>query len=252
MARTGLFVYGFIRASEDRSTGIMGIENDGVPAEVRVIVTDGVGAVVSDAAGGERPIPSRKHLGSHSRVIQAFLASIIPMSFGQVVKSAAELKKFIKKNRTALLAELEWLDGKVEMSLRVRWDVENIFEYFVDGDPELAEARDRVFGIEGQPSHADKLGLGGMFEALLTAERTKCTDQVVELMRPSTSDVKVNTPKNEKMVMDLVMLVERDGVGNFERRVHEVADTFPSQYTFEFTGPWAPFSFVELDLQPRA
>lgn len=39
------------------------------------------------------------------------------------------------------------------------------------------------------------------------------------------------------------------GLPLFERKIHEVAEKFPDQYAFEFTGPWAPFSFVELDLQ---
>lgn len=250
MARAGLFVYGFVRATEDRVTDVLGIDHDGAPGVVRIIAQGSVGAVVSDGPGGdERAVPSRKNLSGHNRVIQAFLAGITPMSFGQVVKSEAQIKKFMKKNHTAILAEIERLDDKVEMSLRVRWDVENIFEYFVKVDRELAEARDRVFQGAGTPSHAEKVELGRMFEERLSEERTRQTDQVVERMRRSAREVKVNSPKTENTVMDLVVLVDRAGLNQFERKIHEVAEAFPSQYSFEFNGPWAPFSFVGLDLQ---
>ena len=36
------------------------------------------------------------------------------------------------------------------------------------------------------------------------------------------------------------------------KRVYQVAGTFPTQYLFDFSGPWAPFNFVELDLQSAA
>lgn len=250
MARTGLFVYGFIHATEDRLTDILGIEHEGVPGRVHVIAEGGVGAVVSVGPGGdERAVPARRHLAAHNRVIQAFLAGITPMSFGQVVKSEAQARKFIKKNRAAILAEIERLDNKVEMSLRVRWDVENIFEYFVAVDPELAEARDRVFQATEPPTHAEKVELGRLFETRIGEERSRHTDQVVATVQRSAREVKVNTPRTEKTVMDLVVLVDREGLPQFERKVHEVAEAFPSQYAFEFNGPWAPFSFVGLDLQ---
>lgn len=250
MARTGLFVYGFIRATEDRVTDILGIDQGGAPGVVHVIADGGVGAVVSVGPGGDdKAMPSRKNLGSHNRVIQAFLAEITPMSFGQVVKGEAQIKKFMKKNRAAILAEIKRLDDKVEMSLRVRWDVENIFEYFMQADPELAEARDRVFLDNPTPSHAEKVELGRLFETRLGEVRTRETDQVLASVERAVREVKVNVPKTDKTVMDIVVLVDRAGLPQFERKIHEVAEKFPDQYAFEFTGPWAPFSFVELDLQ---
>ncbi len=250
MARTGLFVYGFIRATENRVTDILGIDHDGAPGVVYIIAEGGVGAVVSVGPGGDdKVIPSRKNLGSHNRVIQAFLAAITPMSFGQVVKSEAQIKKFIKTNRAAILGEIDRLDDKVEMSLRVRWDVENIFEYFIQADPELAQARDRVFQANATPSHAEKVELGRLFETRLGEVRTRETDQVIASVEGAVREVKVNVPKTEKTVMDIVVLVDRAGLPQFERKIHEVAEAFPNQYAFEFTGPWAPFSFVELNLQ---
>ena len=72
------------------------------------------------------------------------------------------------------------------------------------------------------------------------------------MFRPCSSDVKVNPPKNEKMVMELAFLVDRGGLATFEERLYQVAGTFPAQYTFDYTGPWAPFNFVELDLRSAA
>jgi hypothetical protein len=252
--RTGLFVYGFIRATEARGTAIPGVEHAGLRSEVTVITVGGIGAVVSDASVRDKVMPTRKNLDTHSRVIREFVAlgAIIPMSFGQIVKNTAALEKFMKANTSAISKELDRLDGKVEMSLRVRWDVENIFEYFVAEDRELAEARDRIFSQSGTPSHAEKMELGRLFEEHLTEERSKHTENVLSHVRTTAKDIKVNTPKGEKTVMELVLLVDRQKIGQFEERVNEVAGLFPNQYTFDFNGPWAPFSFVQLELSSPA
>ena len=52
--------------------------------------------------------------------------------------------------------------------------------------------------------------------------------------------------------MDLAFLVQRDALKVFEDRVAEVAGTYPAQYLFNYSGPWAPFNFVEIDLRTAA
>jgi hypothetical protein len=134
----------------------------------------------------------------------------------------------------------------------VQWDVDNIFEYFLGADPELATLRDEIFGRSQAPVAADKIELGRQFEERLNQEREEQTDRVVESFRPYFSELKVNPPKSEKMVMDLAFLVERERLKVFEEQVYQVAGMFPTQYVFDYGGPWAPFNFAALDLSAAA
>ena len=254
MSRVGLFVYGFVSATEDRILEATGVDFNGAPGRVRIVSYEGVGVAVSDYATTAKVLPTRKNLDCHNRVIRGLLdqGAIIPMSFGQVARGVPALTKFLKQNHKSIRQELSRLDNKVEMSLRIRWDVENIFDYFVRQDHELAEARDRIFLRPGTPSQDEKMELGRLFEDRLQEERSKHTEQLVEQFRPATSDLKVNPPKGEKTVLDLVMLVDRKSVEQFEKQVYQVAEAYPNQYTFDFNGPWAPFSFVELELRGQA
>lgn len=254
MSRNGLFVYGFVKATEDKSLDATGVEFNGVAPPVHVIAHEGVGAVVSDYPVSMKVMPTRKNLDCHNRIIRGLLekGAIIPMSFGQVVRGAPAIVKFVKQNQKGIRNELARLDNKVEMSLRVRWDVENIFDYFVRQDHELSEARDRIFLRPGTPSQQEKMELGRLFEEHLQEERTKHAEELAERFRTSTSSVKVNTPKGEKTVVDMVMLVDRTKVPQFEKEVYQVAEAYPNQFTFDFNGPWAPFSFVELQLRGQA
>jgi len=231
--------------------GCIGLEHAGAPGRVFTLRTDSVAAVVSEYSLRSKILPLRKNLDPHHKVIREVMktATIVPMTFGHVAKSEAEITKALRRNRDDIRAQLDRLDGKVEMDLKVKWDVDNIFEYVVGTDPELAAFRDEIFGRSSAPSQTEKLELGRMFEERLTQQREEQTDRVVELFRACTSEVKVNPPRNEKAVMNLAFLVDRDRLKPFEECVYQVAGAFPAQYQFDFNGPWAPFNFVELDIQ---
>lgn len=254
MPSTGRYLYGLIRATEDMDFGCMGLEHDGTPARVYTLRVESLAAVVSEFSTRQKVLPLRKNLDPHHKVIREVMKTmtIVPMKFGHVAKNEQEIAKALRRNRDGIRAQLDQVDGKVEMGLKVKWDVDNIFEYLVGVDPELQAYRDQIFGRSSAPSQAEKIELGRMFEERLNREREEQTERVSEMFRPCCSDVKVNPPKNEKMVMDLAFLVDRAGLKPFEERVYQVAGTFPAQYVFDYTGPWAPFNFVELDLQSAA
>lgn len=254
MSRNGLFVYGFVNATEDRTLDLTGVVYNGISPPVHVIVYEGVGVLVSDYPSTMKAMPTRKNLDCHNRIICTALeqGTVIPMAFGQIVRSASAIAKFLKQNYKSIREGLSRLNNKVEMTLRVRWDVENIFDYFVRQDRELAEARDRIFLQAAPPSQQEKMDLGRLFEERLQEERSKHVEQLMDRFRTSTADVKVNPPKGEKTVLDLVMLVDRTKIAQFEQQVYQVAETYPNQYTFDFNGPWAPFSFADLTLRSAA
>jgi hypothetical protein len=262
---TGRYLYGLLRATEPRDFGCIGLPHEGTPGRVYTVCVDSIAAVVSDyafalspraakLAGRDKVLPLRRNLEPHHRVIREVMKTqtIVPMTFGHVARSEQEVQRTLHRSRDSIRGELDRVDGKVEMTLRVKWDVDSIFEYLVGVDPELAAFRDEVFGRSSAPAHADKIELGRMFEERLTREREQDTERILHAFRSHEGEVKVNPPKHETTVMDLAFLVERDALQGFEERVLEVARTFPAQYVFDFSGPWAPFNFVELDLHGAA
>ena len=113
------------------------------------ISTGHIAAMVSDVAG-ENVRPERARLAAHHEVLKKLMADStpLPMSFGVVADSPAAVRRMLSRNQQVLLDQLEHVAGKVEMGLRVTWDVPNIFEYFVNTHPELRVARDRFLGSD--------------------------------------------------------------------------------------------------------
>jgi len=248
-----VYVYGLVRAEKDLEFGNIGPDHNGEQARVYTVRLGSIGAVVSDHWDTGRIRPLRKNVEPHHRVIREVMKSttVLPMAFGHVSKSAEMVMKMLKRDRACIEEQLERVGGRVEMGLKVIWAVDNIFEYMVERSAELKSYRDEIFVQGRSPSQPELIELGRMFETQLNKQREDLAERI-ELLRENSAEIKFNPAKNEKVVMDLSILVERGALERFEGFVHEVAKLFPAQCVVDYNGPWAPFNFVELQTQAAA
>jgi hypothetical protein len=230
----GRYLYAVIAGSADRAYGAIGIDG-----AIAYVISDGeISAVVSNVPNGKIR-PERRNLGSHQAVLRRLIEETtpLPVSFGIIADGPAAVKRILSQNRQVLCGELERTAGKVEMGLRVTWNVPNIFDYFVYTHPDLRVARDLYVRALRGPTQEDKIELGRMFERTLNEDREQYTATVEEILEACCSEIKSNRPRNEREVMNLACLVVRgrEMEERFERGVLEAAR--------------APHSFVNIDLE---
>jgi hypothetical protein len=249
----GLYLYGFVRTDEDLDFGDIGLDHDGKPARVHTLRSGPIAAIVSERSAKEKVLPLRKNLAPHNNVIREVMkrTTIIPMAFGHVARSDDDVLRALRRNEAHILAEVERLWAKVEMGLKVKWDVDNIFQHLIGLDPELSAFRDQLFGRSSPASQAEKIELGRMFEDRLAKEREREVERVTEAFRADVAEVRVNPPKGEKIVMDVAFLIDSEEAKSFEEKICKIAAAYPAQYIFDYSGPWAPFNFVELDFATK-
>jgi hypothetical protein len=229
---------------------IQGIGN----ATVYSIGKGEVAAVVSDIHSS-KVRPERRNLMAHRTVLAHLLeqGSVLPMRFGVIASNAEAVRMLLSANREAIADQLQRVRNRIEMGLRVSWDVANIYEYFVGTHPLLREARDRLLEQGDSAARDEKIEVGRMFDHLVSEAREQYTEQVLEVMRGYCEEVAASPVKKEKEVMNLACLIERDAQDEFERGVFEASKLFNNDYLFDYNGPWAPHNFVDLDLQtPQA
>ncbi|MBM4285538.1 MAG: GvpL/GvpF family gas vesicle protein [Deltaproteobacteria bacterium] len=246
-AKGGRYLYAIVAAPGEQTYDFPGI--DGAP--VYSIAKGRVAAVVSDVLNN-RIRPERRHLAAQQGILKGLLFradAILPMAFGIIADGPQAIQKILSRNHQTLLQQLHRVAGMVEMGLRVSWDVPNIFEYFVNTHPGLRAARDRFLGPYRNPSQEDQIELGRLFERLLNEDREAYTEKVEEILSHYCREIKQNQCRHESQVMNLACLVPRDGQDRFEEGVFAAAKLFDNNFTFDYTGPWAPHNFVELNLE---
>src|SRR3990167_5056128 len=240
------YLYAITGAVEHPVCGDIGVN----AAAVYAISQGPVAAVVSDITE-KRIRPERKNLVAHHAVVKRLMeeTTVLPVAFGTIAGSPKAVQAILKENSAAFVEQLDRVRGKVEIGLRVTWDVPNIFEYFVNRHRELAELRDSVLGKQRGPSQEDKIELGRRFDRLLAQDREQHTDTVMEVLAPRCVDIKQNQPREEREVMHLACLIDRDARTAFEDGVFEAAKRFDNYFAFDFNGPWAPHHFVDVALE---
>jgi len=241
------YLFAILCAEDVRPWNCAGLDGK----EVSVIVEGRLAAVVGGVSG-PKIRPERRNLAAHQHVLKTLLAHTtpLPMSFGILADTPYEVCKILRRNQRAFLEQLQRVAGKVEMGLRVNWDVPNIFEYFVNTHDELRVARDRVLGADRPPTQEEKIELGRTFDRLLSEDRQNHTEQVEEILSRVCSETKACNCRAEQEVMNLACLVARGKQQSFAEAVFQAAQMFDNNFGFDYNGPWAPHNFVNMALQP--
>ncbi len=244
--RSGIYLYAVVTGSDKRTYGSFGINGGAV-----YTISDGQIAAVVSNVPNQRIRPERRHLAAHQEVLKRLMGgnTPLPMSFGIIADSRRAIQKILSRNRGAFLEQLHRVAGKVEMGLRVTWEVPNIFEYFVNTHPELRAARDRFLGTHREPTQEEKIELGRMFEHILNEDRESHTKRVEEALSRRCFEIKRNECRNEREVMNLACLVGGESQEELETGVFEAAKLFDNNFAFDYNGPWVPHNFVEVDLR---
>jgi len=224
-------------------------------APVYAIDQCGIRAIVSDTLSA-RLRPNRSNISAHQKVLKSLTAdtTVLPMRFGVLARDATAVERLLATNMESINEHFERLNGRVEMGLRVSWDVTNIYEHFVTLHPTLAAGRDKIWRQHSGSSarREEKIQLGNMYEALRTADRQAAAETVKDILFDYCDDIVENRVNREKDVINLACLIERSKLDEFVRGVFEASKAFDNSYIFDYTGPWAPHNFIELDLHAPA
>lgn len=242
----GKYLYAIMTGSGERIFDFAGIEGASVYS-----ISDGrIGAIVSDVSN-KKVRPERRHIGAHQQVLKRLMeeSTVLPVSFGIIADGYKAIRKILSRYQEVLLIQLEHVNGKVEMGLRVTCDVLNIFEYFVNTHRELRVARDRLLGSYREPTQENKIEIGRMFDRILNEDREAYTEKVEKILSRYCFEIKRSRCRNEREIMNLACLVSREGQREFEHGVVETARLFDNNFAFDYNGPWAPHNFVEIDLK---
>jgi hypothetical protein len=242
----GEYLYAIAALAKDRTFNIAGIDGGAVYS-----VRNGrVAAVVSDCAR-QKLRPERAHLAAHKEVLKRLMleSTVLPMAFGTIADDVKAVRQLLSLNQEVFLEQLKRVAGKVEMGLRVKWDVPNIFEYFIDIHPELRAARDRLLGNQREPRQEDRIELGQLFDRILNDDREAHSEKLEEALAPCCAEIKRSPLRNVNEVANLNCLVGRNDQKQLEEAVFQAARLFDNNYAFDLNGPWAPHNFVEMDLK---
>lgn len=248
-SKQGKFFYAVILADGGQEFRAIGLDEQ----RVYTVAYQDIAAVVSDYPQVDSIKLLRKNLSPYHRVCRELgkAFATLPARFGQIAQDKDEALRVLKENYKKIRGELERLHNKVEMGLKLWWEVDNVFQYFLTQDQELKSYRERLLHKSGPPSRMEQLDFGRYFYDRMNAVRQGISKKVLSSLPPG--EVRVEDPSEDKMVMNASLLVKKEELKEFEKGVNKAASSLGKEYRLKIEGPWVPFSFVErLELGLRA
>lgn len=252
-SEAGWYLYAITRPpSNGEFDGLPGMPAPtGAPRPVEVVTKGSIAALVTQVSEA-RVRPKRCNLAAHNNLLKQLMerdVPFLPVAFGIIAPGRKGLERLLTANRSDLERELGRLQGKVEMGLKITWEVDNIFAFFVTQYPELAEHRDRVLAQPAGASRDDMIDLGQRFEGLLKHAREQYVASVKRALGGCVVEFTESEAREEKTVLKISCLIPRSGEKAFEQTVVQLASGFDDHFAFDYNGPWPPFSFVDVALK---
>jgi|SRR5579862_8841232 len=236
------YVYGITRATAQPPDG------EGIAgARLDRIDSAGTAALVSELPEDALRLGSRELL-THARVLERAIAreTVLPMRFGMTMQDAEDVREhLLAKHAAQLRAQLEALDGKVEVTVRAVYEEEALMREVVRESREVARLRESLRGVPDAAAHFGRIELGRLVAAAVERKRDHDARALLGELAPLAVAVEVGQPAHERVVFSASFLMERSALGDFDERLDGLAARQGERMRFKYTGPLPPYSFVE-------
>jgi Gas vesicle synthesis protein GvpL/GvpF len=238
-----LLVYGVVPAGSLPRVDAPGVEG----ARVSEIETGALAAL----AGPVSDVPvrtTRAHLSAYRDVLAeaADRTTVVPARFGTVMTEGAVREELLERRRDDLMALLERLEGKVELSVKAVYDEELLLREVVAASPDVGVLRTRTRKLTPEAGYYDRIRLGEIVAAGVEQRRAADAARIVEGLRPHAADVSTGEALVDRVAVQAAFLVERKLLSRFDAELERLAAAVAPRLTLRCVGPLPPYSFAEL------
>ena len=205
-------------------------------------------AVVSHSPVARYDI-GRENTLAHQRVIEDAMtrSDVLPIRFGTVSKSVEDVReKLLKRKFGEFHHLLRYVEGRMELGLKVFWRRERLFAEIATEDARIRALRDAIAGRSAEESHYPRIQLGHLTEEAFVRKRDREAEAIVEMFRPLAVETKVNKILTDMMVVNAAFLVDKTQVPAFDAKINALDEAEAGRLILKYAGPLPPYNFVNI------
>ncbi|HJF14385.1 MAG TPA: GvpL/GvpF family gas vesicle protein [Enteractinococcus helveticum] len=237
-----LYVYGIVTENTTLPAGLTGVSQGAVNT-----TTHGPLAAVVTHLNDEDELGTPDNLLAHSTVLDAIAEhlTILPMAFGTVAPSEAELREAILGlNEAEYLEALKRLSDSVQYTVRARYIRDAVLADLIEDDPQVAKLRETIAGTTEDETRAERIALGELVVEAFGSIRPVHAQHIIDAVSPTVEDIQEHEGGQVEDVVEMAVLVNRERVSEFEAALEVVAQQLHTRINFQLNGPQAPYDFV--------
>lgn len=243
MSLPGKYIYCFVKEKDGINICSSSFAN--ILSPVYTLPFKDISAVVSNTDIYEFD-PTRKNLQNHQRVISRVMEkyTVIPVAFGTVGNNKKNIENIIEVNYDRLLEQLEFLENKSEVGLKITWD-NDFFNQDIETE-EIKKLKSRVSGKEEEEVLLDKIQLGKLVQLAIENKKEEYVNKIYTPLSKFAVMSKLKEGIPIKTVFNAYFLVKDPESEKFDHEVEKIYKTYENKLIFSYTGPWPPYNFTDL------
>jgi len=242
-AATRKYLYGVINCGSLRSLELTGIDG----ATVYCRPHKSIGAAVSDVDCADclRDISAIAH---HEGMIESLMEqySLLPARFGTVMPDQHGIDDLLRENYASFCCDLQRLENKVQFDLSVLWPAYELRVAIEQNEAPLGEVA--RLGKTGDPGARYAVYKQREKAILRVLERKAAehADEVQSSLLCLCGESRCETLPSEGVMLRGYYLIDRTLCDELRNTIDTLQARAP-RFTFLLTGPWPPYSFMNLE-----
>jgi hypothetical protein len=221
-------------------------------ANLYAVSIDEISAVVSDIKRTDFIADNRnaiEYAGLIENMAQQF--TLLPMRFGSIMNSTEIISNMLEKNYSGFQKNLQKVENKSEFGLKIFCDTGKLKaelnlkseETSETSQKPVTENKNSVFKEyinQKLKAHRLEETLMGYIDSVIA----EFNGFLIEL----NAEKKIKKMTTATTIIDAVFLIEKDKKAELVRAIEDMQGKY-SELNFILTGPWPPYSFVDVTLK---
>jgi hypothetical protein len=255
--KEGKYIYCIIETKIDRNFGPIGIGGRG--DEVSTVSYRDLGMVISNSPMTKYVI-SRENLLAHERVVEEVMKefNVLPVRFCTIASSADEIRNLLDSRHREFKNLLRDMDHKIELGIKGLWkDMNTIFKEITVENKEIKRLKQKLQNDKGKRNVSStrtfleaKMEVGKLVEDALKRKKEKEAEKIVDELRRTAFDHKLNTTMSDEMFINAAFLVDKGREKEFDNIMDDLSEKHKDRVKFMYVGPLPPYNFVNITIYP--
>lgn len=244
------YVYCIIEGAERQNFGRIGIDG----TTVYTIPYNNISAVVSDTPLREYE-PSEANALAHEKVVEHIMQkhTVLPLGFGNIFINENRVKWLLTKFYRTFRIYLKKLDGKVEMGVKVFYDLETARRNIENTNNEIKKLKEKLASehLKKDQISREKLvtAISRKFAEDVTKKAYEHGVRIYEVLSKAAMDSRLIKRISDDMIMNGTFLIDRDRMTEFEKILETLGREYENKgLKFLRSGPWPPYNFAYMQI----
>jgi hypothetical protein len=144
------------------------------------------------------------------------------------------------------------MDHKVELGVKGMWkNMSAVFDEVVEGDKGIKSLKQRISNDPTGNNTQAKIEIGKMVEHALKSKKEQEAQAVVDALRSTAFDHKLNKTIGDEMFINAAFLTSKGREKEFDNIMDDLSDEYRDRIKFMYAGPLPVFNFVNIVIYPE-